>query len=127
MTQEEFIAVLKKKRYSYETKGDKIVITHRGNVVLNNLETLPPGVAFENDGGVWLRSLKTLPPGVEFKNKGWVDLSSLKALPPGVEFQNGGDVYIKELGWVEDNKGIRIEGADSNRLLNLMISKGLFI
>ena len=72
-------------------------------------------------------SLKTLPPGVEFKNDGYVDLRSLETLPPGVAFENMGDIYLKGLGWVNDNKGIRIEGVGSKRLLNLMIKRELFI
>ena len=107
MTREEFIEILRKKRYSYKMEGDKIVITHSGWIDLNGL--------------------KTLAPGVHFKNKGSVDLVSLETLAPGVHFENGGDVYLKELEWVEDNKGIRIEGVGNRRLLNLMISKGLFI
>jgi hypothetical protein len=38
-----------------------------------------------------------------------------------------GDIYLKGLGWVEDNEGIRINGVDNKRLLHLMIKKELFI
>ena len=107
MTKEEFITVLKEKNYSYEMEGDKIIVTYGRWVNLNVLETLPSGVEFKNGGSVYLSNLKTLPPGVEFKNGGWV--------------------YLKGLEWVEDNEGIRIEGVENKRLLNLMISKGLFI
>jgi len=107
MTQEEFIKVLRTKGYSYEIEGDKILVTHRGRVNLDSLQTLPPGVEFKNKGGVFLYSLETL--------------------PPGVEFNNGGDVYLNELGWVRDIKGIMIEGVENKRLLHLMISKGLFV
>ena len=147
MTREEFIALLKKKRYSCEMEGDKIMVTHEGNVDLGLLETLPPGVHFKNDGDVFLWNLETLPSGVEFKNDGNVSLSGLKSissgvhfkndgyvylrsletLPPSVRFENGGDIYLKGLGWVNRNEGIRIEGVRNKRLLNLMISKGLFI
>ena len=44
MTREEFIKELKYKRYSYEIVGNKIVVTHKGYVKLNSLETLPPEV-----------------------------------------------------------------------------------
>ena len=79
-------------------------------------------------GDVDLRALTSLPPGVEFENRGDVDLESLTSLPPGVEFKNGGDVLLDALigDWIiSDWKG-NIEGIDSKRLLNSMISKGLF-
>ena len=55
-------------------------------------------------------------------------LNSLETLPPGVKFKNGGYVYLGSLigGCFEDWKG-NIEGIDSKRLLNFMISKGVFI
>ena len=127
MTREEFIAVLKKKRYSYEMKGDKIVITHSGWIDLSSLKTIPSDVHFENSGDVHLSALKTLPPGVEFRNRWNVYLINLKTLPPGVEFENGWDIYLKGLGWMNDNKGIGIEGVENKRLLHLMIKKELFI
>ena len=148
MTREEFIQILKKKKYSYEIEGDKIVVTHDNDVNLGSLETIPSGVEFKNEGYVSLYSLQTLPPGVEFKNGGSVDLYSLKTIPPGVEFKNGGSVWLHLLktippgvefknegnvvlylligGWFQDWSG-NIEGVDSKRLLNLMISKGMFI
>ena len=110
MTREAFIKELEEKGYPYSEEGNKIVVTHHAN-----------------GGGVNLESLTSLPSGVVFKNGGSVDLESLKTLPPGVEFKNGGLVKIKELGWVEDNKGIGIEGVGNKRLLNLMIKRELFI
>ena len=151
MTREEFIKVLEEKGYSYEIIGDKIVVTHKGDVDLDSLETLPPEVKFENKGYVDLRSLTSLPSlpsGVEFKNEGGVSLNSLETLPPDVGFENGGDVGLNSLtsipsgvefrngsryieldsltgGWFSAWNG-NIEGISSNRLLNKMISDGLF-
>jgi len=147
MTREEFIEVLKKEGYSYEIVGGKIIITDRGPVDLDRLTSIPSGVAFKNGGGVYLMDLASLPPGVVFKNEGRVELVSLTSLPPGVKFSNGahvilnsltslpsgvvfknkGDVYLKALtgGWFDDWRG-NIKGIDSKRLLNSMISKGLF-
>jgi hypothetical protein len=44
-----------------------------------------------------------------------------------VVFKNKGDVYLRALtgDWFDDWKG-NIKGIDSKRLLNSMISKGLF-
>jgi hypothetical protein len=103
MTRDEFIKVLK--YYTYKIEGDNIVVTHKGNVNLI--------------------SLMSLPSGVKFKNKGDVYLQSLTSLPPGVKFENGDGVYLGSLtGYYWEGN---IEGIDSRRLLNLMISKGLFI
>ena len=108
MTQEEFIEVLDDKGYSYGMEGDKIIVTGKGDV--------------------WLESLTSLPPGVVFRNGGHVNLRELTSLPPGVVFENEGYVYFKSLmgGRFSDWRG-DIEGIDSKRLLNLMISKGLFL
>ena len=130
MTKEDFIEVLKKKRYPYKIERDKMLVTYKGDVWLDSLKTIPPGVQFKNGGYVYLNFLKTLHPSVEFKNKGGVDLGSLETLHPGVEFKNKGDVYLKSLiggeGWFRRWSG-NIDGIDSKRLLNFMISKGMFI
>ena len=107
MTQEEFIAILDEKGYSYEIEGDKIIVTHKGEVKLNSLHELPPGA--------------------EFKNVGNVSLSALTSLPLGVEFKNGGCVYLPSLIGGQFNywKGNMV-GIDSNRLLNVMIKQGVF-
>ena len=129
MTREEFIKTLDKKRYSYEIEGDKIVVTHKGDVYLRFLTSLPLGVEFRNKGQADLRSLTSLPLGVEFRN-GWdVDLRSLTSLPPGVVFKNGGVVKLNALIGEFNNfnkwQG-NIKRIASKRLLNLMISKGVF-
>jgi hypothetical protein len=154
MTQEEFIEILNREKYSYEIEGDKIVVTHkwsvyldaltslppgvvfrnegdvyeRGDVYLNALTSLPPDVEFRNEGNVSLGSLTSLPPGVEFNNRGDAWLKSLTSIPPGVEFRNGGDVNLNSIigGWLNTWEG-NIEGIDSKRLLNSMIKQGLFI
>ena len=127
MTREEFIEILDETRYSYEIEGDKIVVTHKGYVDLLSLKTISPGVVFENGGDVWLSRLTSLPPGVGFKNGKDVYLDSLKTLSPDVEFRNGRDVDLDSLigGWFRDWKG-NIEGIEPKRLLNKMISLGLF-
>jgi hypothetical protein len=150
MTQEEFIKVLDKKGYSYEMMGDSVVVNggdSEGVVYLESLTSLPPGVVFKNEWDVNLRSLTSLPRGVEFKNVGGVILSSLTSIPRGVVFKNVGNVYLGALislppGVEFRNEGVvyldaliggrfskwsgNIKGIDSKRLLNSMISKGLF-
>ena len=108
MTREEFIEVLKDKGYPYMIRGNKVVVTDEGDVHLQSLTSLPPGVSFRNEGGVDLRSLTSLSPGVEFRNEGYVYLDSLIG------------------GFFSEWEG-NIEGVNSKRLLNLMISKGLFL
>ena len=108
MTREEFISILDEKGYSYEIEGDKIVVTE--------------------DGHVYLDALTSIPPGVKFNTKGNVYLTSLTSISPGVEFKNGGNIWLDSLigGYFTKWEG-NIEGIDSKRLLNLMISRGLFI
>ena len=148
MTREEFIQILDEKGYSYEIKGDKLVITRNlnvmlgslktlptgmvfnngGDVLLYSLETLPPGVEFNNGEDVYLNVLKTIPPGVEFNNGGYVFLDSLKTIPPGVEFNNGGDVYLDSLiGYYFHEWKDNVEGISPNTLLNGMIKRGVFL
>ena len=131
MTQEEFIEVLDEKGYSYKIEGDNLVVTSGdlyGNVDLQSLTSLPPGVEFRNGGFVALEALTSLPPGVEFKNGGHVYLQSLTSIPPVVEFRNKGSVNLSYLtgGWFDEWSG-NIKGIGSKRLLNLMIKKGMFI
>ena len=127
MTREEFIEILKEKDYSYEIEGDKIIVTENGNVWLESLTSIPSGVEFKNRNDVRFPSLETLPPGVKFKNGGEVHLVSLKTIPPGVEFKNKSDVKLSSIGigYFNDWKG-NIEGIDNKRLLNFLISKGVF-
>ena len=142
MKQEKFIKVLNKEGYSYKIEGDKIIVTSGdlyGDVDLQSLTSLPPGVVFKNKGDVDLQSLTSLPPGVKFNNRGHVDLQSLSSkgsvnlrsltsLPPDVEFKNGDDVYLKSIigGWFDKWSG-NIKYIDSKSLLNLMIKRGMFI
>ena len=123
MTREEFIGI----GYSYEIEGDKIVVTSKGSVNLMVLPSLPPDVVFRNKGCVYLNSLTSLPPDVVFINGGSVYLNSLTSIPPGIVFNNGWDVNLDSLtgDWFSEWKG-NIEGIDSKRLLNKMISLGLF-
>jgi hypothetical protein len=129
MTREEFIKVLQKERVSYKTVDDKMIVDeggfyHQGKVILNSLTSLPSGVKFKNREGVYLDSLTSIPPGVEFNNGGSVNLRSISSISPGVEFTNKYNVYLGTLsfGKWEGN----IEGINYKRLLNKMISLGLF-
>ena len=107
MTQKEFIEVLDEKGYSYEMEGNKVIVTYKFYVDLTSLTSLPPDVVFSNGGEVWL--------------------SSLTSIPRGVVFKNVGNVYLEYLtgGWIMYWRG-NIEGIDPKRLLNKMISLGLF-
>jgi hypothetical protein len=127
MTREEFIKVLDEKKYSYKIEGDKIVVTHEFAVFLGSLTSLPPGVVFSNRNDVFLDSLTSLPPGVKFNNVGNVYLGSLTSIPREVVFKNVANVYLEYLtgGWIKYWRG-NIEGIDPKRLLNKMISLGLF-
>ena len=147
MTQEKFREVLERKGYPYKIEGDKIVIIYKGLVDLKSLTSISPGAVFRNGAGIFLDSLASLPPGVVFENgsdiyfellsslspdvvfnnEGNVWLDSLASIPPSVEFKNRGHVNLESLigDWFYSWKG-NIEGIKPNRLLNKMISLGLF-
>jgi hypothetical protein len=149
MTNEEFIDVLDRGGFHYRLVNGKVVVTHRGQVFLDFLTSLPPDVEFANGWNVHLQGLTSLPSGVVFTNSGFVRLDSIASLPSDVEFSNNsdvnlrsiasinsgvkftnkGDVYLEsllgEVKQFKDWKG-NIEGIDSKRLLNFMISKGVF-
>ena len=129
MTQEEFIKVLNMKGYSYKIEGDKLVVTHEDDVFLRALASLPPGVEFRNKGNVDLESLTSLTPltpGVVFNNRGDVYLDSITSIPPGVVFKKVYDVKLDSLigGYFHEWEGNT--KLSKKRLLNLMISKGIF-
>jgi hypothetical protein len=97
------------------------------DVLLGSLTSLPSGVVFRNRGDIFLNSLTSLPSGVVFENRTNVYLHGVTSLSRGVVFRNGGGVYLEYLigGYFYDWKG-NIKGIDSKRLLNNMISLGLF-
>ena len=114
-----------------------VVFKNSGGVQLNSLTSLPPGTEFRNKGYVDLRSLTSLPPDVLFENKGNVILDSVTSLPPGVEFNNGRGVFLYSLlssvpsvmfpgAGIFHNWSGNIKGIGHQRLLNKMISIGLF-
>jgi hypothetical protein len=124
MTREAFIDVL---RCSYEIEGDKIIVTHKGWVVLDLLEEIPSDVHFNNSGGVSLGLLKEIPSGVQFNNGDLVEFNSLKRISSSVQFNNESTVYLRSLtgdGFIywEGN----IKGINNKRLLNMMIKQGVF-
>jgi hypothetical protein len=129
MTREEFIEELSYTEYTYEIKGDKIVITgdEEGNFIMY-LPSIPSDVIFSNPGYVELNYIENIPSGVEFNNGEFVALSSLETLPPGVVFNNSGGIYLRSIfGTYVDYWDGNIKNVNSKSLLNLMISKGLFV
>ena len=128
MTREAFIKVLDYNGYSYEKKGNKIVVTHKNAIMLlNDLVSIPSDVEFNTEDNLYLYGLKDLPSGVIFNNDGNIVLDSLKSISPGVAFNNSGDIRLESLTgcWFWEWNG-NIDGIDEKRLLNKMISLGLF-
>ena len=114
--------------YYTEGKGGKIIVSAfpdedgSCDIDLRELE-IPSDVIFENEGDVTLR-IEEIPENVEFVNEGDVYLYYVKNIHPSVKFNNEGEVFLKG-DWFSFWKG-NIEGIDSKRLLNKMISIGLF-
>lgn len=129
MTREEFIEELDGEGYSYKIEGGKLIVTagdSEGNLELY-LESIPSDVIFRNPGYVDLLYIDNIPTGAEFRNKGDVRFSSATSIERGVHFNNHGEVYLKSIfgSWAHYWEGA-IEGIGTNRLLNKMISIGLF-
>ncbi len=143
MTQEEFIEVLDKNNYSYQIKGDNIIVTKGGgkhglHLVSFNVEdgedfeiyvidSIPQGVIFKNKGLVNLSSLEEIPDGVEFRNIGdlWLDSISTSKIPQGYVFYNTGSIRFRNRYWDSNFSG-NIEGINDKRLMNLMIKREIF-
>jgi hypothetical protein len=129
MTKGDFIKILKGYKYTYEIEGDKIIVLENGSVNFDNITAIPSGVEFRNKTHVYMSSIITLPPDVIFSNEGSVWLSSVKSISRGVEFRNKQTVGLASLfhGWFHLWEDMYyIKGINHRRLLNLMISKGIF-
>lgn len=140
MTREAFIKVLGKKGYPYEIVGDKIVVNAEvgnpgysgdGFLYLGDLKSLPPNVHFKVSGNIYLNALAHLPSGISFGGRGWmVKLNSLRSIPSDTRF--GINASIRSIigpaggyGYFHAWEG-NIKGIDPKRLLDKMVSLGLF-
>lgn len=142
MTRKEFIEYLESHHIDFElSPSGVIVITHQDDVDFNYQVTeIPSGVEFRNLYQVRCTWVKTVNPNVIFRNKGKYGAGARVWLPhankiyPGVEFHNEDSCILNVLEQEKRANTIpfsnwegNIEGVDSNRLLNLMISKGIFL
>jgi hypothetical protein len=128
MTREEFIKVLDNNAYPYKEEGNRIIVDFTRNIFLNYIGSLPTNVEFsKNNKNVYLNTIKFLPKEIVFSNSGYIFLDSVESIPNDTIFSNDGYVLLKSLigGWNVDWKG-NIKGIGTNRLLNKMISLGLF-
>lgn len=132
MIQEEFTSILHKKGYSYRIDGDMIIVINTNNngvvnpsIDLRDITSIPPNVIFNNSGYVFLTKLTSIPPNVIFNNRRYIDLRNCLKIDSSVIFNNEESIFVDKL--ITNNWEGNIEGIDSKRLLNLMISKGIFI
>lgn len=140
MTREAFIKVLDEKGYPYEIVGDKIIVNAEvgnpgysgdGYLYLEKLKSLPPNVHFKASGNIYLNALTHLPSGISFGGCGWyVGLKSLRSIPSDTRFEM--NASIRSLigpaggyGYFHSWEGL-IEGIAPKRLLDKMVSLGLF-
>jgi hypothetical protein len=118
-----------------------------GCVDLTSLVNLPSSTQFNNKGGLSLDSLTEIPIGFEFNNGTYLVLTRLKRLSPGITFNNTGAIQFESLESISPDFVFggpeyfylgpfieeflhywdgNIEGVHPKRLLNKMISLGLF-
>ncbi len=146
MTREEFIEQLDKDKITYNILGNEIEITgsnglaYKWNVAINQIDTLPSGVIFNNKGNVHIMFLQEIPEGVQFNNGGNIVLGSydqgIKIHPSTVfnngkskimiGYQRGGSYMFNTSGdWGESWKG-SIDDINTKRLFSLMVKRGVF-
>ena len=140
MTREAFIKVLDEKEYPYEIVGNKIIVNAEvgnpgysgdGFLYLGELKSLPPNVHFKASGNIYLGSLIHLPSGISFGGRGWmVKLNSLRSIPSDTRFEINASIRsligpVGDYGYFSVWEG-NIKGIDPKRLLDKMVSLGLF-
>jgi hypothetical protein len=146
MTREEFIEQLDKDKITYNILGSDIEITgsnglaYKWNVAINQIDTLPSGVIFNNKGNVHIMFLQEIPEGVQFNNGGNIVLGSydqgIKIHPSTVfnngkskimiGYQRGGSYMFNTSGdWGESWKG-SIDDINTKRLFSLMVKREVF-
>jgi hypothetical protein len=137
MTIEEFKSALDQKGIFYEMEEERLVIECYSDLNLNRIKTIPPGVIFRYwlsgvNLKVYLNDLEEIPPGVEFMG-GRIYLNSLRRIDPSVKIGSNCVMVCPMLGeeTINDVPVIYhflfgIEGIEDWRILNLMISLGLF-
>ena len=146
MTREDFIEQLDKDKITYNILGSDIEITgsnglaYKWNVAINQIDTLPSGVIFNNKGNVHIMFLQEIPEGVQFNNGGNIVLGSydqgIKIHPSTVfnngkskimiGYQRGGSYMFNTSGdWGESWKG-SIDDINTKRLFSLMVKREVF-
>jgi hypothetical protein len=137
MTQEEFKRELDQKGIFYEMEGERLVIVCYSDLNLNRIKAIPSGVIFRhwNSGvhpKVYLNGLEEIPSGVEFGG-GRIYLNSLRRIDPSIKI-GGNCVMICPMLGTENGLCVPaiysfmfgIDGIEDWRILNKMISSGLF-
>jgi hypothetical protein len=127
MTREEFIKRLDVVNKWAGVKGEPIyTIDEKGKILITGNNGT---VAFNKTKGLDIPFVDSIPEDVEFNNDGAIRLDNVKHIDPSVRFNNTGWIYLGELfnGMTTKRWEGNIEGIDNKGLLNLMISKGLFV
>ena len=109
--------------YNLKELPPRVYFNNTSYVNLKSLEYINTEVAFNNGAMVHLDSLKELNPNVKFNNGGYVAVNSLEKISQDFEFNNNGNVYFSNFN--TKTWGYSIDGINSGRLLNFVISKGL--
>ena len=110
--------VLRETGHEITREGD--VIQCAGDVLLDDVESLPDGVTLTAGGGIYLRNLTSLPDGVTLTVGWWIDLSSLTTLGDGVTLNAGGWIYLSSLTTLGDGVTLNAGwGIDLPRLTTL--------
>ena len=131
---ESFKGILDKRGYHYREEGERLIVdglNFSSMMSLTGVKSIPPCVSFVNFHKVILDSLEELPFGTELVTD-WVYLSSLRRIDSSVRINES--MLISPLTEKSDISILRIvfkfafsvPGISDNRVLNEMISLGLF-
>jgi hypothetical protein len=101
----------------------RVYFNNSSYVNLESLEYINTEVEFNNGAMIHLDSLKELNTNVKFNNRGYVAFNALEKISPDFEFNNDGNVYFRNFS--TKTWDYSIDGINSTRLLNFVISKGL--
>jgi len=103
---ENFKLFLSGNRYSFFEENGRIIINHKGIIILEKFDgEIPEGTIFKNQGPVWSDSqkLKVLPEKTEFYNEGDINLEFVKLIKKECIFKNKGFVQAPYLEEISDD------------------------
>ena len=130
MQREAFIRTLEEKRIPYRLEEGRIMVGRwrSDDIDLSGVKEIPSGVVFNTIGNIILPHVEEIPSGVEFRAS-FIHLDWLRRICPSVRLLENGFVFSPLFGtgvYDFDEIKFKVPGMSDYRVLNRMISLGLF-